>query len=87
MSARRQRDANGAWGTEYELRLSGGLGVGADLDAEGAAIIAAFESPSTATDALAAAARELGRSDSGLAPDADSVIERALRMGFLEVAK
>lgn len=87
MSSRRQRDANGAWGTEYELRLSGGLGVGADLDAEGAAIIAAFESPSTATDALATAARHLGRTASSVAPDADNVIERALRMGFLEVAK
>jgi hypothetical protein len=86
ISSRRQRDANGAWSSEYELRLSGGLGMGADLDAEGAAIIAAFESPSTATDALATAARQLGRSDSSFATEADSVIERALSAGFLELA-
>ena len=86
MNGRRQRDAKGLWRTEYELRLSAGLGMGADLDAEGAAIIAAFESPSTATDALATAARQLGRSDASVAPDADGVIEQALRAGFLELS-
>ena len=86
MNARRQRDAKGLWHTMYELRLSAGLGMGADLDAEGAAIIAAFESPSTATDALATAARQLGRSDASVAPDADGVIEQALRAGFLELS-
>ena len=81
ISSRRERDANGAWSTEYELRLSSGLGIGADLDAEGAAIIAAFESPSTATDARETAARQLGRSDASFAPEADNVIERALSAG------
>jgi len=82
----RQRDAQGGWITKYELELSGGPGISAELDEEGAAIMSAFESPLTTTDALSIAARRLGPAHSIVATDAHAIVADALRSGLLELA-
>ena len=83
---RRRRGPGGLETLGIEIRLPGGIGAAADLDAGGALLAAAFEEPRTAREAVANAAARLGVEASAIEDAGTALIRSLLVNGFVELA-
>jgi methylase of polypeptide subunit release factors len=84
---RRRRGPTGLETLGVEIRLPGGIGTAADLDAGGALLAMAFEQPRTVDDAIQIAASRLGLDARGIAPEAAGLAQTLLTNGFVQIAR
>jgi hypothetical protein len=84
---RRRLGPGGLRTVGVEIRLAGGIGTAADLDAGGAVLATAFERPRTFDEAVGVARQALGLKR-GEAEDASSSLVRSLLVnGFIALAE
>jgi methylase of polypeptide subunit release factors len=84
---RRRRGQTGLETLGVEIRLPGGIGTAADLDASGALLAMAFEQPRTLDEAIEVAASRLGLDVHGIEHEAAAMTQSLLTNGFLQIAR
>jgi SAM-dependent methyltransferase len=84
---RRRRGPTGLETVGVEIRLPGGIGTAADLDASGAVLAMAFEQPHTVDEAIEIAASRLGLGGRGIEQEAAAMAQSLLTNGFIQIAR
>jgi SAM-dependent methyltransferase len=85
LTHRRRRGPDGLETVGVEIRLPGGIGTAADLDAGGDVLARAFAEPRTVREAIDRAAAALGLERTEIEDGAASLVRTMLGAGFLEL--
>jgi SAM-dependent methyltransferase len=84
---RRRRGEDGLETLGVEIRLPGGIGTAADLDASGALLAMALERPRTLGEAIDIAATRLGLDRGSIEEAATAFVQSLLTNGFVQIAR